>query len=164
VRDFSRRSYRIGHATTEIKVIYTGFLVFAAVGYLTLVAIALTRVGPSYQHIVEHYRGTENEDLLPRPVGQMLEEAHFHAFIQGVTLLVLTHLFVATGGSRRFKRNVVVTAFAATLADLASPWLVRFAAPGFAVIQMASWVLMTGTAALLIGVPLSDMWKRGERR
>ncbi|MFZ5875566.1 MAG: hypothetical protein ACOYXU_04060 [Nitrospirota bacterium] len=158
MRDFSRRGYRIGQATGEIKVIYTGFLVFAAVGYLTLVAIALTRVGPSYQQIVEHYRGTENEDFVPRPVGQMLEEAHFHAFIQGVTLLVLTHLFVATGASRRFKRTVVVAAFAATLADLASPWLVRFAAPGFAVVQLLSWILMTGTAALLIGVPIYDMW------
>jgi hypothetical protein len=164
VRDFSRRSYRIGHSTPEIKVIYTGFLIFAAVGYLTLVAIALTRVGPSYQQIVEHYRGSDNEDLLPRPVGQMLEEAHFHAFIQGVTLLVLTHLFVATGGSRRFKRAVVVVAFAATLADLASPWLVRFAAPAFAALQMTSWILMTGTAVLLIGVPIYDMWWKGAKR
>jgi hypothetical protein len=164
MRDFSRRGYRIGHGTAEIKIIYTGFLVFAAVGYLTLVAIALTRVGPSYHQIVEHYRGSGNEDLLPRPVGQMLEEAHFHAFIQGVTLLVLTHLFVATGGSRRFKRTVVVLAFAATLADLASPWLIRFAAPGFAVVQMMSWILMTGTAALLIGVPMYDMWWKGAKR
>lgn len=158
MRDFSRRGYRIGHSTPEIKVIYTGFLVFAAVGYLTLIAIALTRVGPSYHQIVEHYRGSGNDDLLPRPVGQMLEEAHFHAFMQGVTLLVLTHLFVATAGSRRFKRVVVVLAFAGTLGDLASPWLIRFAAPGFAVLQMVSWMLMTGTAALLIGLPLYDMW------
>ena len=164
MRDFSRRGYRIGHGTTEIKVIYTGFLLFAAVGYLTLVAIALTRVGPSYQQIVEHYRGAGNEDLLPRPVGQMLEEAHFHAFIQGVTLLVLTHLFVATSAGRRFKRIVVVLAFVGTLGDLASPWLVRFAAPGFAVLQMVGWVLMTGTAALLIGLPLYDMWWKGARR
>lgn len=164
MKDFSRRGYRIGHSTPEIKIIYTGFLVFAAVGYLTLMAIALTRVGPSYHRIVEHYRGSGTEDLLPRPVGQMLEEAHFHAFIQGVTLLVLTHLFVATGGSRRFKRTVVASAFAGTLADLASPWLVRFVAPGFAVVQMVSWTLMIGTAALLIGVPLSDMWWKGAKR
>jgi hypothetical protein len=70
---------------------------------------------------------------------------------------------VATGGSRRFKRNVVVTAFAATLADLASPWLVRFGAPGFAIVQMVSWILMAGTAVLLIGVPLYDMWWKGQR-
>ena len=163
MRDFSRRAYRIGHSTPEIKIIYTGFLVFAAVGYLTLMAIALTRVGPSYHQIVEHYRGSGTEDLLPRPVGQMLEEAHFHAFIQGVTLLVLTHLFVATGGGRRFKRVVIALAFTGTLSDLASPWLIRFAAPEFAVLQMVSWMLMTGTAALLIGRPLYDMWWKGAR-
>jgi hypothetical protein len=59
---------------------------------------------------------------------------------------------------------VVVLAFAATLADLASPWLIRFAAPGFAVVQMMSWILMTGTAALLIGVPMYDMWWKGAKR
>jgi hypothetical protein len=94
----------------------------------------------------------------------MLEELHFHAFIEGIMLLVLTHLFVATSFSRSFKATVVLLAFAATFADLVSPWLVRFAAPGFAMLQMACWVAMTGTAAVLIWVPIYDMWWKGGKR
>ncbi|MEW6684032.1 MAG: hypothetical protein AB1451_14125 [Nitrospirota bacterium] len=164
MKDFSRNGFQIRNSPFEVKAIYTGFLVFAAVGYFTLVAIALTRVGPQYQQIVEHYRGTDNGDLFPRPVGQMLEEMHFHAFIEGIMLLVLTHLFVATSVGRSFKRTVVALAFAGTFSDLASPWLIRFAAPGFALLQVTSWVVMTGTAIVLIGVPLLDMWGKGAKR
>lgn len=164
MKDFSRQGYRLEQATPEVRAIYTGFLVFAAVGYLTLIAIALTRVGPGYQSIVEHYRGTGTEDLLPRPAGQMLEETHFHAFIEGVTLLVLTHLFVATSLIRPFKRAVVTLAFASTFVDLSSPWLIRFVAPAFAGLQMASWAVMTASAVVLIGVPLYDMWWKGVKR
>lgn len=164
MKDFSRNGFQIRNSPLEVKAIYTGFLVFAVVGYVSLVAIALTRVGPHYQQIVEHYRGAGNEDLLPRPVGQMLEELHFHAFIEGIMLLVLTHLFVATSVSPRFKRTVVLLAFAATFADLASPWLIRFVAPVFAWVQLASWVVMTGTAVVLIWVPLYDMWRNGGKR
>jgi hypothetical protein len=158
MKDFSRNGFQIRNSSPEVKAIYTGFLVFAAVGYLSLVAIALTRVGPHYQQIVEHYRGSGDGDLLPRPAGQMLEELHFHVFIEGIMLLVLTHLFVATSVSGSFKRSVVLLAFAATLADLASPWLIRFVAPGFAFVQIVSWTVMTGTAVLLIWVPVYDMW------
>jgi hypothetical protein len=164
MKDFSRNGFQIRFSPPEVKAIYTGFLLFAAVGYLSLVAIAFTRVGPGYQQIVEHYRGAGDGDLLPRPVGQMLEELHFHAFIEGIMLLVLTHLFVATSFSRSFKATVVLLAFAATFADLVSPWLVRFAAPGFAMLQMACWVAMTGTAAVLIWVPIYDMWWKGGKR
>ena len=164
MKDFSRQGFQIRFSPPEVRAIYTGFLLFAAVGYLSLVAIALTRVGPHYQQIVEHYRGAGDGDLLPRPAGQMLEELHFHAFIEGIMLLVLTHLFVATSVNRSFKRTAVLLAFAATFADLAAPWLIRFVAPGFAMLQMVSWVVMTGAAAILIWVPIADMWWKGAKR
>ncbi len=164
MKDFSRQGFQIRFSPPELKAIYTAFLVFAAVGYVSLVAIAFTRVGPQYQQVVEHYRGSGDEDLLPRPVGQMLEELHFHAFIEGIVLLVLTHLFVATSIGLPLKRTVIVLAFAATFSDLASPWLIRFVAPGFAMLQIASWVVMTGTAVVLIGVPLYDMWWKGRKQ
>lgn len=164
MKDFSRQGFQIRFSPPEVRAIYTGFLLFAVAGYVSLVAIALTRVGPHYQQIVEHYRGAGDGDLLPRPAGQMLEELHFHAFIEGIMLLVLTHLFVATSVNRSFKRIVVLLAFAATFADLASPWLIRFVAPGFAMLQMVSWVVMTGAAVVLIWVPVYDMWWKGAKR
>lgn len=161
MKDFSNRGFRIAESSTEVKLAYTGFLIFAFIGYLTLVLIGLLRVGPGYQDIVVHYWGSEAEEAFPRAFGQMLEEAHFHVFIEGLILLVLTHLFVATSVSRSMKVAVILLAFGGTLTDLACPWLIRFVSPGFALLQIASWIVMGATALVLIGIPFYEMWFKG---
>lgn len=158
MNDFKNRGFRIASSPTEVKLAYTGFLLFAFVGYLTIALIGLIRVGPGYEQVVTHYRGTDTEEVFPRAVGQMLEEAHFHAFIEGLILLVLAHLFVATNVSRAMKLSVITLAYVSTLLDLASPWLIKYVAPGFAFLQMACWAVMVITALVLIGVPLYEMW------
>jgi hypothetical protein len=163
MKDFSRRGFRVAGSSVEARLAYTGFLLFAFIGYLTLMLIGLLRVGPGYHNIVAHYRGSEAEEAFPRAFGQMLEETHFHAFIEGVILLVLTHIFIATSVRRSTKSSIILLAFGATLADLASPWLIRYVAPGFAVLQLASWTLMGATALALMGVPLYEMWWKGDR-
>ena len=158
MNDFKSKGFRIANSATEVKLAYTGFLIFAFIGYLTIALIGLLRVGPSFDNVVMHYRGSETEEVFPRAVGQMLEEAHFHAFIEGLMLLVLAHMFVATSVTRKTKILVIVSAFVATLLDLASPWLVKFVAPGFALLQMTCWVVMIVTALAFICVPVYDMW------
>ena len=160
MKDFGNRGFRIANSTPEVKLAYTGFLLFAFIGYLTFVLIGLLRVGPGYQEIVTHYRGSgiEEGEAFPRAFGQMLEEAHFHAFIEGLILLVLAHLFVATSVSKRVKVGIILLAFGSNLADLAAPWLIRYVAPGFAWMQMTSWIAMVSSALILIGVPLYEMW------
>lgn len=159
MRDFTSRGYRLADAVVEVKLAYTGFLIFAFLGYLTFLLIAVVRVGPGYDEIVVHYRGAEAEEAaFPRAFGQMLEEAHFHTFIEGLILLVLTHLFVATSVNRRMKSAIIVTAFGATLTDLACPWLIRYVASGFAWLQLASWTMIGLSALALIGVPFREMW------
>ncbi len=164
MKDFSKRQFRIADSSPEVKAAYTGYLMFACIGYLTFVLLAVLRVGPGWTDIVVHYRGSEAEGAFPRAFGQMLEEAHFHAFIEGVTLLVLTHLFVATSVGARAKLVVISLAFGGTLADLASPWLVRYVAPEFALLQLAAWLVMTASAVVLIWVPLYEMWMKGGTR
>lgn len=151
-------------SSIEVKVTYTGYLLFAFLGYLTFVLIGLLRVGPGFHDIVLYYRGSGDEELFPRAFGQMLEEAHFHAFIEGLTLLVLAHLFVATSLRPSLKVGIILLAFGSTLMDLASPWLIRYVAPGFALIQLGSWIVMAVTALLFIVIPLYEMWFKGEKK
>jgi len=158
MKDFKNRGFRIAESSTEVKLAYTGYLIFAFLGYATFLLISLLRVGPGYQDIVSHYRGSGTEDAFPRAFGQMLEEVHFHSFIEGVTLLVLTHLFIATSVKRSVKTGTILLAFSATVTDLACPWLIRYAAPGFALLQIVSWVVMGTTALVLIGTPFYEMW------
>lgn len=165
MKNFSKKEFRIANSSPEVKVVYTGFLIFAFIGYFTIALLGLLRVGPGYDAIVSHYRGSElDEEAFARPVGQMLEEAHFHAFIEGLILLVLTHLFIGASLHRTMKTAVVLLAFGSTLTDLASPWLIKYVAPGFAYLQMTSWIGMETSAFLLIGVPFYEMWFKGEKR
>ncbi len=159
MKDLGNRGFRIAKSIPEVKLVYTGFLIFAFIGYLSISLIGLLRVGPTYQDIVTHYRGSEIEEAaFPRAFGQMLEEAHFHAFIEGLILLVLTHIFVATSVSRPMKFAVILIAFGSTLTDLASPWLIKYISTGFAFLQMTSWIAMVASALILIMVPLYEMW------
>jgi hypothetical protein len=158
MKNFIRPGYQIANSPIEVKFAYTAFLVFAFIGYFTIALMGFLRVGPGYQEIVTHYRGSQSEEAFPRPFGQMLEEAHFHAFIEGTVLLILAHLFVATSVSNRTKWVVILGAFGSTLTDLASPWLIQYVAPGFAYLQMASWAVMLLTALALIAVPMYEMW------
>ena len=164
MKDFKNKGFRIANSPTEVKLVYTGFLIFTFVGYLTIVLIGLLRVGPSYGDIATHYRGSETDEVFARSVGQMLEEAHFHAFIEGLMLLVLAHLFVATSASQRVKYTVIILAFVSTFLDLAAPWLIKFVSPVFALLQMTCWLIMVATALAFIGVPLYDMWYHTQPR
>ena len=57
MKNFSRRGNWLDQTTNEIRAIYTFFLVFALIGQITFVMIGVTRIGLSYQKVVEHYRG-----------------------------------------------------------------------------------------------------------
>jgi hypothetical protein len=164
MKDFSTKGFRIANSSPEVKVVYTGFLIFAFIGYFTIALLGLLRVGPGYREIVSHYRGSDLEEAFPRAFGQMLEEAHFHAFIEGLILLVLAHLFVATSIKPSMKYAVVLLAFGSTLTDLASPWLIKYIASGFAYLQMTGWIGMETSALLMIGVPLYEMWFKGGKK
>jgi hypothetical protein len=158
MKDFSRPQFRLTNSSVEVKAIYTGFLIFALVGYLTVVIIQTTRIGFTPEAIAAHYRGGEDEDTFPIPFGQILEQTHFHAFTEGVILLTLGHLFLATGAARRFKQIVLWVAFGSTFFDLGVPWLIRYVAPEFAYLQMAAWIGILLSSAPLLFCPLKEMW------
>lgn len=164
MKDFSKRGFQIANSTLELKWVYTGFLVFAFIGYFTIALLGVLRVGPGYESIVEHYRGSEDGEVFPRAFGQMLEEAHFHAFIEGVVLLILAHLFAATSVGKSGQRAVIGLAFGSTLADLACPWLIKYLSPAFAALQMTAWIGMEISALILMGVPIYEMWFKGGRK
>jgi len=162
---FRNRGFRVANSSPEVKAAYTGFLLFALLGYVTFVFIGLLRVGPGYQDIVTHYRGSELDqaEAFPMTLSQLLEDAHAHAFIEGLILLVLTHLFVATSVKLRMKVGLIVIAFGSHLADLVLPWLIRYVAAGFAWGQLSAWILMVTSALVMIAVPLYEMWFMGNR-
>jgi len=147
MKNFKRKGAWLDQLSPEIQLIYLLFLVFALVGQGTFLFMSVYRVGMGYDAIVRHYRGDEGMNAdeamsFPKEPIELLEVTHFHAYIEGIVLLVLAHLFVAAPVSKAFKRGIIVLSFGSTFLDLASPWLIRFVAPSFAYGQMAAWIIM----------------------
>jgi hypothetical protein len=167
VKNFIRKSAWLEQAPLEIRWIYGLFLIFALVGHASFILIAMERVGSSVTDILQHYRGAEEEMAFPKEFVELLEVTHFHAYIEGVVLLVLTHLFIAVPLSRAVKMTVILTAFGSTFLDLAAPWAIRYlpapAAFAAALGQMIAWVGMGISNLFLTLVPLYFLYQAGDR-
>jgi len=150
-------------SSQEIRVIYTLFIVFALVGHLSFILISVYRIGPTVSEIVRHYRGDpSNEMSFPKEFMELLEVTHFHAYIEGILLLVLAHLFAAAPLAKKIKMTVIATAFGSTFLDLSAPWLIRYLTPYAAYLQVLAWAGMCVSYLPLTFAPLYYLWKLGK--
>ena len=164
MKNFTRQESWLSKSSLEIRLIYALFIAFALAGHLSFILISFSRIGPTYDKIVQHYRGGENtkagepsgkeEMSFPKEFPELLEVTHFHAYVEGIVLLVLAHLFAGVPFSRGMKLGVIGLSFGATFLDLASPWLIRYLSPQAAYAQMAAWVGMGVGYIPLTLVPL----------
>ncbi len=166
MKNFTYPQYRLSTASLEVKIIYTGFLIFVLVGMLTIGLFQFRRIGASYNLVAAYYRGGElrQEMAYPKTFAQLLETTHFHAFIMGVSFLVLAHLFIATSLGPRAKWSFIGLAFFSSQADLAGTWLIRYLSPAFALLHLVSWLAMWLGYGALILIPLYEMWGKGWRQ
>jgi hypothetical protein len=141
VREFGKGQFRLSQAPRALRLIYAGFLVLVAIGLLTQLGFQVGRIGLTPGAIAGYYRGSESGNVMTFPKGfwQLLEITHAHAFTMAVIFLVLAHLGVSATAPRPLKTAALMAAFAGTVGDLASPWLVRYVAAGCAWIAIASW-------------------------
>lgn len=149
----------------EIRLIYTLFIAFALAGHLSFILISVTRIGPTYGKIVEHYRGGESTETseekemsFPKEFPELLEVTHFHAYIEGIVLLVLAHLFAGVPLPRGIKLGIIGLSFGSTFLDLISPWLIRYLSPQAAYTQMAAWIGMGVSYLPLTLLPIYFLW------
>jgi hypothetical protein len=154
MREFAKTSFSIRSAPRPLRLIYGAFLVVICPGLLTQMGFQIGRIGVTPHAIAVYYRGSEAGDVMafPKTFGQLLEVTHAHAFVMGITFLILAHLFVATSTSERFKVIVLAGTFVGTLGDLAAPWLVRYGAAWWAWMALAAWSLQAAGTVLLIAV------------
>lgn len=157
---FSNRGYRIATARSEVKVVYSIFLLLAAVGLATMVILESGRIGLSTTGIATHFLGGDygEEMRFARGFGELVEVTHFHAFVMGSVYLILAHLLVATDVPPWLCWSTIFGTGAALLGDLVAPWLIRYASASFSGVLLASWVVEWLGLGVMIGVPLAQMW------
>jgi hypothetical protein len=93
---------------------------------------------------------------------KLLEVTHFHLFTMPVVLLIIGHLFLATGLSDRWKLAWILAGSASVGAHLATPWVVRYLGGGLAILHAVTGLGLTVTMTVLTLYPVLAMW-RGER-
>jgi hypothetical protein len=146
MKDFSRSGFRLRRAPPEVKLAYTAFLALVVPGIASMVALSIGRIGVTPTAIATYYRGGLTEMSFPKPLWQLMEEAHFHLFSIPVVLLILTHLLFATDCPPRWRTGLTLASFVGAFVEIFGPFAVRYLAAGFA------WVLPIGWLLLCLGM------------
>jgi hypothetical protein len=168
---FAFRQFKLWRAPLHTRVLLTLFNLMMVASTAISIFLYRIRTGMTPSGARIHYLGNEGEALggagggelhFARTLDEMLDVTHPHAFSQSFLFFILCHIFALTGVSSRIKIAVYVASFGSVALDLAVPYLIRYVSPAFAPLQIVNGALMTITLAVLIGVPLYEMWIKRE--
>ena len=85
-----------------------------------------------------------------KPLGALMEVAHFHLVAMPLLLFVIAHLFSMTPpGRARAMGWLCYGSFAAAFLDIAAPFLVRFVSGGFAVVKIGAFLTLQSSLLLM---------------
>lgn len=130
----------------------TGFIV-------TNFLLYFNKMDLSPASVATYYNGSEENFIPARTYQSMLEVTHGHLPMMALVLLLLTHLAIFAPFSQRGKVTFVLVAFLSTLLNETSGWLVRFVAPSFAYLKVASFIVMQVSLIFLTVVLSVFLWK-----
>ena len=190
MRQFASSGFRLWNLGREAKVLYTAFCLLTFLGLVSSALYYGDLVGAGMTGIKRYYAGEDRATAAPpvaataAPAGgptielpedadrgrapivvavtyrKLLEVTHFHLFTMPVVLLIVAHLFLATGARDAVKLGWIVAASASVLLHLATPWLVRYGGPSLAFLHAVSGAALTLTMSVLTLYPVVAMWSR----
>jgi hypothetical protein len=177
MREFASPSTRAAALPRPVRALYTAFCALTVGGLLSCIGLydgvvrfgAHTTPAELYSHLIAYYQPAADRPAaaagaaVPAPPmswRKLLEVTHFHLFSMPIYLLVLGHLFLLTGLRPGAKIGWIAAAGAATLIHLSAPWCVYFGGAAAAWIYPISGAALLVTYAVLMGVPLYEMWAR----
>jgi hypothetical protein len=188
MRQFASSGFRLWNLGKEAKVLYSAFCLLTLLGlgssalyYVDLVGVGTRGVrayyagdgapgggapsapagegaaGPAIDVPDDAERG--QPIVVPMTYRKLLEVTHFHLFTMPVVLLIIGHLFLATGLGDRAKFVWLIAASASVAAHLATPWLVRYGGSALAFLHALTGTALTLTMTVLTVYPLGAMWR-----
>ncbi len=187
MRQFGSSGFRLWNLGADAKTLYTAFCVLTFLGVVSSALYYRELVGVGQSGIRRYYAGETDDqpEAAPPPTPQpgggpaievppetqaapivvavsyrkLLEVTHFHLFTMPVVLLIVGHLFLATGLSERAKRAWLLAGVVSVSLHLATPWLVR-AAAALAPLHALSGIALTVTMSVLTLYPVGAMWRK----
>jgi hypothetical protein len=185
MRQFSSSGFRLWNLGTEAKILYTTFCVLTLFGIGSSALYYGDLVGAGTSGIKSYYAGeapaapasptgpaidVPDDDQGRQPIvvamsyRKLLEVTHFHLFTMPVVLLIIGHLFLATGLGDRAKLAWLIAACASVIAHLATPWVVRYGGGRMAFLHAITGLALTLTMSMLTLYPVLAMWRGGGTR
>src|SRR5262252_11169938 len=186
MRQFSSSGFRLWNLGIEAKILYSTFCVLTLLGIGSSALYYGDLVGAGTSGIKSYYAG-EAEVVPPPPAApaapgghaievpeeeqgrppivvpmtyrKLLEVTHFHLFTMPVVLLIIGHLFLATGMGDRAKLGWLIAAAASVAAHIATPWIVRYGGGGLAFLHAITGIGLTLTMSVLTIYPVVAMWR-----
>jgi hypothetical protein len=187
MRQFASSGFRLWNLGPDAKILYTTFCLLTLLGVLSSALYYGDLVGSGTQGIRRYYAGEGEPSAAPAAPGpagigptidvpenlennrapivvpvtyrKLLEVTHFHLFTMPVVLLIVGHLFLATGLGDRAKRAWLIAASLSVFAHLATPWLVRYAGAALAPLHALTGVALTLSMSVLTLYPVLAMWR-----
>jgi hypothetical protein len=184
MRQFASSGFRLWNLGVEAKILYTTFCLLTLLGVLSSALYYGDLVGSGTRGIRRYYAGEapaaeapaaaaagpaidvpEGEERARAPIvvpvsyRKLLEVTHFHLFTMPVVLLIVGHLFLATGLGERAKRGWLVAASASVVAHLATPWLVRYGGASWAPLHALTGGALALSMSVLTLYPVLAMWR-----
>jgi hypothetical protein len=184
MRQFASPGFRLWNLGPEAKVLYSAFCLLTFLGVVSSALYYGDLVGAGTRGIRRYYAespaGTtpaaagdstgpaiqvpEDDEQTHQPIvvavsyRKLLEVTHFHLFTMPVILLIVGHLFLATGLGQRAKLAWIVAAAASVVLHLATPWLVRYASAALAPLHAFTGIALTVSMSVLTLYPAGSMW------
>lgn len=137
--------------TAVLRTVIYLFLAYIFVHGFSNGAMYFNDMGRSYNAVVHDYLGNPAEFRQPRSDEGMLEVAHLHLFAMGILVLTLIPFMRFASLSDRAKQWGIWTPFLFAIGNEGAGWLVRFVAPEFAWLKIAT----------VLGLELSLLWGMG---
>ena len=188
MRQFASSGFRLWNLALPARVLYSAFCLLTFLGVVSSALYYGDLVGSGTRGIRRYYAGegsdavTEPDPAPPSTTGpaidvpeeaerggppivvavtyrKLLEVTHFHLFTMPVVLLIVGHLFLATGLGDRSKLAWLIAASASVAAHLATPWLVRYGGAAFAFLHAVTGIALTVTMSMLTLYPVLAMWR-----
>ena len=187
MRQFGSSGFRLWNLGVEAKVLYSAFCLLTLLGIGSSALYYGDLVGAGTGGIRRYYAGDgeaappvaaradgvgpaidmpPDADAPRAPLvvavtyRKLLEVTHFHLFTMPVVLLIVGHLFLATGVGPRARIGWVGAASGSVALHIATPWLVRYTSPRLAFLHAVSGAALTLSMGVLTVYPVVAMWRR----
>ena len=181
MKQFASAGFRLWNLSLPAKVLYSAFCVLTQLGIVSSALYYGALVGGGFEGVRAYYAGEEASvrgDDRPAVAGpaidlpsegsrqlvvavtyrKLLEVTHFHLFTMPVVLLIVGHLFFATGVGERAKLGWILAASAGVAIHIATPWLVRYGGGALAPLHAFSGIFMGTSMTVVTVYPVYAMW------